>query len=242
MNLRQGSNDVSPAGFITAPEQDHRDHSYSYNGNLDYTPNNHFTLDLGYTFNDIYSNTGTCLPVSTRPSVIPAEGGTLGYCYDPTASTPTPATGDYAVVTRYKERINSIYFNALFKPVKRVSLNIGYDLSSNSGSDSFLRADTLAPLLLQQSRVQAGGSATAFVPYNPFVPQGPLAINFHKPSAGASVEVAKGVFLKGEYAYYGYNEKSDPTAAGVLLGGSWVGVTPRDFHASVGTVGVKYQF
>ncbi|MDT8067851.1 MAG: hypothetical protein ROO76_06750 [Terriglobia bacterium] len=242
MSLRQGSNDVSPAGFISAPEQDHRDHAYSYNGNVNYTPNDRFALDLGYTFNDIYSNTGSCLPVSTRPSVIPAEGGALSYCYDPTAATPTPTTGDYAVVVRYKERINTGYFNLMFKPVKRVALSVGYDISSNSGSDGFLRADTLAPLLLQQSRVQAGGSTTAFVPYNPNVPQGPLAISFHKPSAGASIEVAKGVFLKGDYAYYGYNEKSDPTGASALVGGSWVGVAPRDFHATVGTVGVKYQF
>ncbi len=242
VNLRRGSNDVSPAGFITAPEQTHRDHSYGYNGNVNYTLNDRLAFDLGYTFQDIYSNTGSCLPVSTRPSVIPAEGGALSYCYDPTASTLTPATGDYAVVVRYKERINTGYFNLMYKPVKRVALSIGYDISSNSGSDGFLRADTLAPLLLQQSRVQAGGSTTAFVPYNPFVPQGPLAINFHKPSAGASVEVAKGVFLKGDYAYYGYNEKSVPTGATGLVGGTWIGVTPRDFHATVGTVGVKYQF
>ena len=242
LNLRRGSNDVSPAGFITAPEQNHRDHAYSYNGNFNYTPNDRFAFDLGYTLNDIYSNTGSCLPVSTRPSVIPAEGGALSYCYDPAAATPTPANGDYAVVVRYKERINTAYFSLLFKPVKRVTLNVGYDLSSNSGTNGFLRADTLAPLLLQQSRVQAGGSTTAFVPYNPFVPQGPLGINFHKPSAGASIEVAKGVFLKGDYAYYGYNEKSDPTGAAALVGGSWVGVTPRDFHASVGTLAVKYQF
>lgn len=242
INLRRGSNDHSPAGFISAPEQDHRDHSFSYNGNVSYVPGDRFALDLGYTFNDVYSNTGSCLPVSTRPSVIPAEGGALSYCYDPLAATLTPATGDYAVVVRYKERINTVYFNVLLKPVRRVSLNIGYDLSSSSGSDGFLRADTLAPLLLQQSRVQAGGSTTAFVPYNPNVPQGPLSINFHKPSAGASIEVARGVFLKGEYAYYGYNEKSDPTPAGALVGGSWVGVIPRDFHATVGTLGVKYQF
>ena len=242
INLRRGSNDVSPAGFVSAPEQKHRDHAYSYSGNVNYTPNGRLALDLGYTFNDVYSNTGSCLPVSTRPSVIPAEGGALSYCYDPAATTPTPATGDYAVVVRYKERINSAYFNVSFKPAKRVSLNFGYDLSSNSGSDVFLRADTLAPLLLQQSRVQAGGSTTVFVPYNPNVPQGPLAINFHKPSAGLSIEVARGVFLKGDYAYYGYNERSEPTAAGTLLGGNWVGVTPRDFHASVGTLGVKYQF
>jgi hypothetical protein len=242
MNLRQGTNDVSPAGFITAPEQNHRDHAYTYGGTVNYNPNDRLAFDAGYTFTDIYSNTGSCLPVSTRPSVIPAEGGALSYCYDPTAAVPTPATGDYAVIMRYKERINTAYFNVMFKPVKRITLLIGYDISSNSGSDSFLRADTLAPLLLQQSRVQAGGSTTAFVPYNPFVPQGPLAINYHKPSAGASIEVAKGVFLKGDYAYYGYNEKSDPTGASAFVGGDWIGVVPRDFHATVGTVGVKYQF
>ncbi|MGE5112729.1 MAG: hypothetical protein ACM3JB_17825 [Acidobacteriaceae bacterium] len=242
VNLRQGSNDLSPAGFISADEQTHRDHARSYGGNFSYTPREWLALDTGYTFNDIYSNTGTCLPVSTRPSVIQADGGALSYCYDPAASTPTPVTGDYAVVSRYQERVNSGYFNLMLRPVKRVTLDFGYDLSSNSGSNGFLRADTLAPLLLQQSRLQAGGSATEFVAYNPDVMQGPLAINYHKASGGASIEVAKGVFLKGYYAYYGYNEKSGTTAAGLFDGSAWLGVSPRDFHAAVGTVSMLYQF
>jgi hypothetical protein len=242
VNLRQGSNDVSPAGFISSPEQTHRDHSRSYNANLNFTPKEWLALDFGYTFNDLYSNTGTCLPVSTRPSVIPVQGGALDYCYDPTVDTPTPATGDYSVVVRYKEKVNTGYFTLMVKPVKRVTLNIGYDITSNSGSDGFFRADTLAPLLLQQSRVQAGGSATAFVPYNPYVMQGPLAINYHRPSVGASVQVSKEIFLNGNYTYYGYNEKSPETAAGLFNGTTWIGVPPRDFHANTGTVSLRYQF
>jgi hypothetical protein len=242
VNLRQGRNDVSPAGFISSPEQTHRDHSRAYNANLNYTPKEWLALDFGYTFTDVFSNTGTCLPVSTRPTVIPAQGGALDYCYDPTAETPTPATGDYSVVVRYKEKVNTGYFNLLVKPVKRLTLNLGYDITSNSGSDGFFRADTLAPLLLQQSRVQLGGSATAFVPYNPYVMQGPLAINYHRPSAGVSVQMTKEIFLKGQYAYFGYNEKSPETAAGLFNGATWIGVPPRDFHAHTGTVSVRYQF
>jgi hypothetical protein len=242
VNLRQGSNDVSPAGFISSPERTHRDHSRAYTGNLNYTPKEWLAFDIGYTFNDFFSNTGTCLPVSSRPSVIPVQGGPLDFCYDPTVDVPTPATGDYSVVVRYKERVNTGYFNLLVKPVKRVTLTAGYDITSNSGSDGFFRADTLAPLLLQQSRVQAGGSATTFIPYNPYVPQGPLGINFHRPAAGISIQVLKGIFLKGNYAYFGYNEKSPETAAGIFNGTSFIGVPPRDFHANTGTISVQYQF
>jgi len=242
VNLRQGSNDVSPAGFISSPEQTHRDHSRAYNASLQYTPKEWLTVDLGYTFSDVYSNTGTCLPVSSRPSVIPVQGGTLDYCYDPTVDTPTPATGDYSVVVRYKEKLNTGYFNLMVKPVKRVTLNVGYDITSNSGSDGFFRADTLAPFLLQQSRVQAGGSPTAFVPYNPYVPQGPLAINYHRPTVGGSVQVTKGIFFKAEYAHYGYNEKSPETAASLYNGTTWIGVPPRDFRAHTGTLSLRYQF
>jgi len=123
-----------------------------------------------------------------------------------------------------------------------VTLNVGYDITSNSGSDAFFRADTLAPFLLQQSRVQAGGSPTAFVPYNPYVPQGPLAINYHRPTVGGSVQVTKGIFFKAEYAHYGYNEKSPETAASLYNGTTWIGVPPRDFRAHTGTVSLRYQF
>jgi hypothetical protein len=174
--------------------------------------------------------------------VIPVQGGALDYCYDPTVDTPTPATGDYSVVVRYKEKVNTGYFNLMVKPVKRVTLNLGYDITSNSGSDEFIRADTLAPFLLQQSRVQAGGSATSFVPYNPYVPEGPLAINYHRPTVGGSVQVSKEIFLKVECAYFGYNEKFPETAAGLFTGTKWIGVSPRDFHAHTGTVSVRYQF
>ncbi len=242
MNLRQGSNDKFPAGFITSPEQPHRDHSRGYNANASYSAKQWLTLDLGYSYADIYSNTSTCLPVSSRPSVISAQGGVLDYCYDPAIATPTPATGDYSVVVRYKERTNTGYLNVAVRPVKRVSVNLGYDIANSSGSDDFLRADTLDSLLLQQSRVQAGGLATVFVPYNPNVPAGPIAINYHRPSIGASVQVSRGIFLKGDYAYYGYNEKSPATPAGVWTGTDWIGVPPRDFHANTGSVSVRYQF
>ena len=138
--------------------------------------------------------------------------------------------------------MNTGYFTLMVKPARRVTLNAGYAITSNSGSDGFFRADTLAPLLLQQSRVQAGGSPTTFVAYNPYVMQGPLAVNYHLPTACASVQIAKEIFVNGTYANFGYNEKSPETAAGLFNGTTWIGVPPRDSHANTGTVSVRYQF
>ncbi|MGA2990274.1 MAG: hypothetical protein ABSD88_07340, partial [Candidatus Korobacteraceae bacterium] len=68
---------------------------------------------------------------------------------------------------------------------------------------------------------------------NPLAPLGSLGTNWHKPYAGLSVDVHKGLVFKGMWYYYDYNEK-DVENANVLL--------PRDFHANNGVVSLKYSF
>jgi hypothetical protein len=68
-------------------------------------------------------------------------------------------------------------------------------------------------------------------------PLGPQAINWHKAHFGIAFDVAKGVQFKGLWNYYDYNSKDEVPSLSLLR------VTaPRDFHANVGTVSLKYTF
>src|SRR6266705_4335359 len=94
---------------------------------------------------------------------------------------PLPANLDSSV---YDNKINFGYFNIMFKPVKRVTANLGYNLTSTSGNTLILNP-------IQNTL-------------------GPLAFNFHKPSASVDVDLVKGVTWRTAWGYYDYNEKSDP--------------------------------
>ncbi|MFI5103815.1 MAG: hypothetical protein ACHP79_02720, partial [Terriglobales bacterium] len=90
----------------------------------------------------------------------------------------------------------------LFKPVRRFTAGVGYAVTSTSGNTLIL---------------------------NPIAPTGPLASNYHLPTASVAFEVNKALTLKSGWNYYGYNEKSDP---GPTL--------PRDFRGNMFTVSLRY--
>jgi len=66
---------------------------------------------------------------------------------------------------------------------------------------------------------------------DPLQVPGSLKNNFHKPAAELEFEVHEGLSAKAAWNYYGYNEKS---AAGPTI--------PRDFHANLTTVSLRYSF
>ena len=60
------------------------------------------------------------------------------------------------------------------------------------------------------------------------------ALNWHKANAGIAIDVAKGLTLKGNYSYYDYNEKETQGLPLVTL--------PRNLHANIETISLKYAF
>jgi hypothetical protein len=97
---------------------------------------------------------------------------------------------------------------------------LGYEITSVSGNDPsvVLRADTGDPYV-----------------YNNRIPYGATAFNWHRPSASLAIEVVKHWTVKGGWNYHDYNEKG---ANGLEA----FAVAPRDFHATLGTVSLKYEF
>jgi hypothetical protein len=162
-------------------------------------------------------NYGFTVMANPRPRV----GLELGYNYDDVysttnicyvlasgATTGSTVCGGAPFISAPSVYINKIHFgytNIMFKPIQRVTANLSYNLTSTSGSTLiiFPTQDTL----------------------------GPLAFNFHRPTASVDVYLAKGFTWRTAWNYYDYNEKSAP---GTL--------PPRDFQSNSATLSVRYSF
>jgi hypothetical protein len=225
---------IFPTG-VTIPK--HKDHARSYNLGFNINPKDWIGVDAGWSLFDVKSMTGTCMPLSAGA---PVQGG-----------TPTPCNGgNLPVVLKYSNFTNSGYFNLMVKPTKRLTLTAGYDITSDSGANDWLRADTLAPFRVGVTAagdvLRPGfGTLAGYVDGpNPFQPLGPLAINYHKPSGSVAFDVYKGLTFKAAFEHYGYNEKSQPLGSTSFNSGTgiWTGVIPRDFHANVTTLSMRYAF
>jgi hypothetical protein len=147
-------------------------------------------------------------------------GFDLGYNYDNifsttnicfVSSTPPPGLASCGTtfltgISTYTNRVNYAYGAIMVKPIKRVTASLGYDLVSTAGNTLIL-TPTQGTL-------------------------GPLAFNYHRPSASVAFDLARGVTFNTRWGYYGYNEKSDP---GTLVPG-------RDFHSNQATLSLRYAF
>jgi hypothetical protein len=207
------------------------------------------TLDFGWTYMDQKFNNPACM-ILTGASVI--AGSAPKVCPNTTNQPTLPATFNIAtnegqfnvpVIQAYQENTNTAYATLTLRPMHRVAVNLGYEITSTSGYDNWLRGDTGAPLQVlgdQFGNVPAipgnPGAGTVFPGPFPNQPLGSQDFNWHKVTAGVAVDLCKGVTFKGSYSYYDYNEKEDniPLAQLVAL--------PRNFHTNVGTLSLRYAF
>jgi len=251
-----------PTGYI--PAYGHKDHYRYYTAGAAITPNSRLSFDFGWTYQDQHILSASCLPMVSGLTPINIGGvasplAAPGLC--PTvqftlAGTPVAAgepsvTGGLPSILNYQENTQSVFANLSVKPVKRVTLRAGYDLTSDSGSNLWIRGDNGQPLLFQVDPcfniVAPGGPASPLCPVagplsiaagpNPLVPSGTQAFNWNKPHAGVEVAIARGVAFNGLWSYYAYHEQN--AFVGAALADALV---PRNFHANVGTVSLKYSF
>jgi len=227
----------------------HKDHWRYYTFGASLNPSQMFGFDFGWTYLDQLINSATCVPsTGTTVQTTPAKcnGGPAGNA------------GGLPLILDYQERTNTGYAYLTFRPVHRVSLSAGYELTSTAGFNRWLLpggSNGTGPLLVLGD-IYGNAFATGTVDSNPITPcpaasttvaglgcafAGPFpdaplsqALNWHKPTLGIAIEVCKNVTLKGNYAYFDYNEKEPVGLPLVTL--------PRDFHANTGTVSLKYSF
>ncbi len=236
------------------PAYGHKDHWRYYTFSASLNPNPHFGLDFGWTYLDQLINSATCVPVATASLVAQQIGPDPVFCVNSQNPTPSATTADLPLTLAYQERTNTGFAILTFRPIHRVTLNAGYEITSTAGYNRWLLpggADGTGSLLalsdIYGNSPKLAGNLTSPCPSasiavtggcgfpGPF-PDAPLsqALNWNKPSVGIAVDITKNLVFKGGYAYYDYNEKETRGLPVVTL--------PRDFHANTGTVSLKYSF
>jgi opacity protein-like surface antigen len=224
------------------PAYGHQDHWRYYTFGASLHPDRRFGFDLGWTYLDQQINSATCVP-STGPTVQATPALCNGF-----------QPGGLPLLLNYQERTNSGFASLTVRPIHRVALSVGYEITSTAGHNNWLLpgGSDGSGILLTTSDIYGNspplaGNPTAPCPAasttiaggcgfaGPF-PDAPLsqALNWHKPTASVAIDVAKGITLKGNYSYYDYNEKETLGLPLVTL--------PRNFHANTETIYLKYAF
>ncbi len=241
-----------------APAYGTKSHDRYYTLGVSLQPNRRTGIDFGWTYMDQQFSIPACMllspgivaggapsicPVTTNQPTVPAQ-------LNVTASASSPTV---PVTQAYQENTNTAYAILTFRPIPRVTLNLGYDITSTTGHDNWLRADNGLPLMVlgdaygnspgipgNTGTVVTGTTTSAgtnaFLGPFPDQPLGSQVFNYHVVSGGLGVKVAKGITLKGYYGYYNYNEKEGNVPANQLV------ALPRNFHANLGTIALKYAF
>lgn len=174
--------------------------------------------DLAYGLGNLQHNRsfsfGAVFPLSTRFGIDLHYSynnflSNLNFCFSETpvpafASVTTLCPAGYLTTLSYYRDIDHFgSANLMFKPIARATITAGYTLTSTQGSNLLL--NSLAPL-------------------------GPVAINYHLPSAAIAINLAKHVTLKGGWNLFDYVEKSAPGP-----------VAPRNFEANVISLSLRYS-
>lgn len=153
-----------------------RQHNRNAGFTLSLFPNDRVSADLSYNYSDILQDAYICYTGS-----FVATGTAVNGCptYDPTnvANNPNP-NWIYSVYNNQTHYFNGM---VMFKPVKKVTANLGYGLVKTSGDTTILNA--LQPL-------------------------GPLQFTYHQPLASLSYEMVKDWSFNAYWNYDQYNEGS----------------------------------
>jgi hypothetical protein len=147
----------------------HREHNRNFGFATSITPKPRFGVEFGYNYDDVYSTTNICYVLTSTP---PTDSTVCG------GGTPY-----FSAVSLYTDKVNFGYANFMFKPAPRVTVNLGYNVTSTTGF-----TPTLADPTILTS----------------------LGFNYHKPSASLDVNLAKSLTWRTAWGYYDYNEKYSP--------------------------------
>lgn len=157
INIRENRNNTLDIGNLQ--------HNRTYALSVVFTPRKDLAFDASWSYNDVFSATNICFVANPPP---PGS-----------SSCGAPFLTDVSV---YGQTVHFLSANLMWKPVKRVTTELGY-------TGTFASGDTLI--------------------LNPLAPLGPLTYHYHLPTAGVRVELAPRWSLSGGWNYYGYNEKGD---------------------------------
>jgi len=164
------------------------DRSYSFATIL--TANSRLTVDFGYNYWDVYTQTLICFAYS-----ITSTTGTVSAFPPDVPMLPTGpacpiagASSPLGTLATYSSTDNFAHAAVVWKPFKRVTAIAGY-------GGSFVRGNTIF--------------------LNPLTPSGTLDYNYQRPYASIAFDVARGFTYKMAWNYYGFNETGNTSPFGL---------------------------
>ncbi|PYX33669.1 MAG: hypothetical protein DMG80_05165 [Acidobacteria bacterium] len=154
---------------------DYRGHNRNYGFTANLTPRERFGFDLAYNYNDTMQNALICFSDSDMSLPVVANAGsctTNGYN---DTKNPLLTDGRYTNSTHYGMA------SVMFKPHARVTVLVGYGITSVSGQTP--QFDNLQP-------------------------RGSLQYDYYQPLANVAVDIGHNLTAKAGWNYYQYGEGS----------------------------------
>lgn len=219
---------------------DHVDHSRIASLSADLAPNEHYGLNLSYSYSDVYTATNICY--TSGASATQAGAATLTSAGTPNVCPGVFARGSTTVLVDWFARdftdAPTQFGSAAVtvSPAKSLKANVGYTISAVNGSQFFTDARAV---------------------------NGSLNSTYESPFVKLAWTLRPGLTWKAEYNFYGYGEGGPsgaeycststsltatvvPCASMTLPTGqnsSPAGFTaPRNFHANNVTLAMRYEF
>ena len=197
---------------------DNLEHDRSFSFSTILTANPRLTIDFGYNYWNVYTQSLICFAYSTTsanpippPATVTVSAFPAGVPMLPTgpacpiagASSPLGAVGTYGSTDHFAHGA------MIWKPMKRVTATVGYGGSFVRGNSTFL---------------------------NPLTPTGTLDFNYQKPYGSIAIDVYKNVTYKMSWNYYGFNETGLTSPFGLAA------IRLQDFNGSNATFSFRYAF
>ena len=181
---------------VTTVNNVEHDRSYSVSAML--MPNQRVSVDFGFNYWNVYTQSLICfaystsyanpappppatLPVSTFPPGVP-ELSTGTAC--PIAGSPSPL----GALSTYASSDYFAHAAVMWKPIKRVTVAVGYGASFVRGNTIFL---------------------------SPLMPSGTLDFNYQRPYATLTIDVYRGFSYITSWNYYGFNQTGNTSPFGL---------------------------
>jgi len=167
-------------------------HSRFYGFSASFQPRESLSFEIGYDYNDVFSQILICYTSSAAPPGLDkCPGSTL-----------------LQQLSVYTNNSHFGHFDVDWKPMKHLTTRLGANLTGTSGSVLII---------------------------SPNAPSGPLDSKFLQPYAGFDYRFTKNWMGKAYWAYHGYHEDQDAGLVQDIF-------APRNFHANLVTLSVRYAF
>lgn len=188
------------------------EHGRTYSFSTVLAPKPTFAYTIGYNYTDLYLQTFICFR-DTFGTLAGPGLPTFPAC----PITNSPSSVPLSTLAFYSDKQHYAFSDVMWKPMKRVTADIGYSGTFAGGNTVFL---------------------------NPLQPAGTLAFNYQRPYGSLRIDLYKGFSWKAAWEYEGYNPKA-PYSASVPVTGGTYSLTPLatpDFNGSTATFSVRYAF